>query len=168
MATLLGSDFFHAEMAILGLDPFQTSSTIWRVIWISSAIRTICMFGKRPFTSPYKVRNRNIWFKDWNQNCCHSNIKICTMCWGTILIAADHNFNSSPILQHISSLSSVMCYSSKIAPSISPTHGRYHLHFKCRDLHHHGLSCTLYEDIKFLSSFESRCKFMYFFNSISA
>ena len=60
MATLLDPDLFHAEMAIPGLSPFQTSSAVFRVVGISSAKSTLCMFEKRPFTSPYKVINRDI------------------------------------------------------------------------------------------------------------
>ena len=75
-------DLFHAEMAMPGFDPFQTSSTVFKVIVISSAMSTLRMFVIRPFTSPYKAINRDILIKeekDWNQKCCHSNIKICTM-----------------------------------------------------------------------------------------
>ena len=81
MATLLVPDLFYADMAILCFDPFQTSSPIFRVIWVSSAMSTLRMFGMTPFTSPCKAINRDIY--------------ICTM-WclskGTILVPSFNYF----------------------------------------------------------------------------
>ena len=66
MAALLIPDHYHAEMAILGFDPFQTSSAIFRVIGISKAMRILCMFGIGPFTgtSPYKAIKCDIRFRE--------------------------------------------------------------------------------------------------------
>ena len=61
MATLLVPELFHADMAIPCFDPFQTSSPIFRVIWVSSAMSTLRMFGMTPFTSPCKAINRDIY-----------------------------------------------------------------------------------------------------------
>ena len=71
--------WFPRSLFCRNFDPFEISSAIGRVIgkWTYYSC-----FGMRPFTSPYKVTNRNIWFKkekNWNQKCCHSNIKICTV-----------------------------------------------------------------------------------------